>query len=519
METQQIPQKHPNPNLEGKLPLKKKEDNKLAVYSSSNETKTLKHGLTLHASHTIFKKLKPTQAPVLPTHEAMTRKVSQVVLQPVRSQSLPRGISNFTEGRSRAINHKENLKKNVESPYKEIFKVPQTLPITSLRKNSNPASRKISEPYENPHTSRRGSNVSPVEDPGKKTQALTRKTSLDSIAKKTFYKKVTKNPQSQTQSQSQSPVKQALPSLIKQDQGNINSKSVEGPLINPKESSNNTKEPLIQMKTKEIPNLQNRRLTERIERGNPHFEVGKQPKEVGDRKLRFSEAIPAFSQTESSAMPRMNGLHLLKLLPLQKEIAEGNTPRSQGKSEFDSLNQSVDQELEPSRRPSSCDGGLSRFSQAKNEKNYMARTLPGKMRMRKRVFTEKETPYFNPLYKDGYLLSDLMPELTRRRPKISKKFKNSVMIKYPDVYVEVDEYQGLELSVGDTSVDTDTFKYYTTLHNEFTAKMQVKRKQKYEELMKMDIVKEFANIDADVRRLKVIKLFEIALCANCMIFL
>lgn len=115
--------------------------------------------------------------------------------------------------------------------------------------------------------------------------------------------------------------------------------------------------------------------------------------------------------------------------------------------------------------------------------------------------------YQNPLYKKGvFVVDNMLPGIPRQRPKISKKFKNSVRIQYPDVHVEDVTGGNADLSFAETSIDTDTYEYYRYLHKEYFHISIVNRAKIFDSLMKMDIRKNFQGIPEEVAKYNVLLL-------------
>ena len=59
-----------------------------------------------------------------------------------------------------------------------------------------------------------------------------------------------------------------------------------------------------------------------------------------------------------------------------------------------------------------------------------------------------------------------------------------------------------ESSFDETSVDTDTYQYYDAVHKEYYQPKNMKRAERYDHLMKMNIAEVFRDVYEEVDRVK-----------------
>ena len=473
------------------------------IHSHRAGSKPHGHGLTLHSSISYKQLHKPLRNPVLPTHEALTKRNPISTIQPIRSQSVPRGVSNIHEKVAKVLNFREYVKKNFESPYKEVFSTPYKIPYTLLNKSRNRTELKTpsyEEEFQSLDRSRSTHNVGALSSRQNVT-VLEKGDAKDPVLdvshtgnKSAIHmkSKVKKQPTRQDSK------REALPAILKPDKS------------------------LLVKKTASVKALSSRSALESHLHNNDDSKVGGEKTSshddqskrflVENQRIRFLEKVEVLGASEDAALPRVNSLQMRQLQEL-KQSQQPGTPRSGEKNYQQHRNLSLDART-PRHDTSQDFDRISQHSDNLNrsfEKEEIEKAAESKKskfskkKRHKRAPIQTNEKYFNPLFKDGYHLSEtLLPDLQRSRPKISRKYKNSVKIQYPNVYMEEDRFRDLDVSIGDTSVDSDTYKYYTNLHNEVTHRERVKRLVKFDELMKMDIDKDFEPIAVDVYKLKVI---------------
>lgn len=204
---------------------------------------------------------------------------------------------------------------------------------------------------------------------------------------------------------------------------------------------------------------------------------------------------PGNSNSKNEAMSMNLNLALLK--PQQQQLATQRNPLSTEESHREKVKSSQN----TLRRASPDQTTTKKSAHMKNVNSSAGRRSSTKRSKSESKFLQS---YFNPLYRNGELVTNsLLHNYEDSRPRIAKKFKNSVSIKYPNVHVEpVTQGKEEESSFDDTSVDTDTYQYYDAVHKEYYQPKNMKRAERYDHLMKMNIAEVFRDVYEEVDRVK-----------------
>lgn len=539
-----------------------------ATYQIHSKDGSPKHGLLL-LSAPYYQKInqKSSKDPVLPYQEALARKPQYKIAQPIRSQSLPRGVGLYPNHLVQA--NEIHSKKSVEL-YREHVHRQESLPsikhsrLSSIQTVNQSKSPKSEESVIHEDLVRiKQSNQSEFANIIKKKYANRQiekavmkikskpldYTAIESAFLPPLVKpedgKVSKQSRSRSvpesemlsaelakhldsQSQMIEPLKKKniksrkiLPEINTDDNENegqgTNSKTqTRDPVAsNPAE---NTKQKTIDSENlkQEVPVSQRNGVAESKNEGQtPIVFVKDEHGNIVDPK----QQIPKFSLVKALMRLGQNG-----------EFDKGQTDRDTKKegsesSHTERLTASHREKLESANRerPDSSKRGREGTPKLENTINrgplamFTKRINPdpannGKMNSKggkngKKGKSDKKyiNSYVNPLYKDGRFIGpESLPNLHYKRPKIPKKFKNSVKIQYPNVHIETNAHENvIDVSFGETSVDTDTYKYYKNLHKEYFDKKQLKRAELYENLMSMNLEDKFQGIAGEIEKFKV----------------